>query len=66
MVGDVRIVPLQGEIDHTTKDTLRYGLLHRGNPGLPPYVVTDLEGVSLLDSSGFSIPITAHRHLSAS
>ncbi|MFB8077375.1 STAS domain-containing protein [Streptomyces sp. NPDC056013] len=52
MVGDVRIVSLQGEIDHTTKDIPQDALLHGDSPDLPPYVVADLEGVSFLDSSG--------------
>ncbi|MFF6872291.1 STAS domain-containing protein [Streptomyces sp. NPDC090109] len=61
-VGGVRVATLLGEIDHTTKDTLRDALLP--GDGTAPRVVADLSGVSFMDSSGINVFVFAHQHLS--
>ncbi|MFC8463166.1 STAS domain-containing protein [Streptomyces sp. NPDC057250] len=60
-VDGVRGATLLGEIDHTTKDTLRDALPPA--QGTAPRVVTDLSGVSFMDSSGINVLVFAHQHL---
>ncbi|MEW1905138.1 STAS domain-containing protein [Streptomyces sp. NPDC086147] len=61
-VDGVRVATLLGEIDHTTKDTLRDALLP--GEGTAPRVVADLSGVSFMDSTGVNVFIFAHQNLS--
>ncbi|MFJ4873148.1 STAS domain-containing protein [Streptomyces sp. NPDC088757] len=65
VVDGVRIVTLQGEIDHTTKDMVQAALLDQDGTTLPPRVVADLSGVSFMDSSGINAFIGAYQHLTA-
>ncbi|MEU6621977.1 STAS domain-containing protein [Streptomyces litmocidini] len=64
MVDGVRIVTLQGEIDHTTKNVLHNALLPPDDTAAPPRIVADMAGVTFLDSSGLNILISVHRHVS--
>ncbi|MET9929878.1 MULTISPECIES: STAS domain-containing protein [unclassified Streptomyces] len=63
VIDGVRVVSLEGEIDHTNRDVLQDALLCQGNTTVPPRVVADLEGVTFMDSSGLNALISAHRHL---
>ncbi|MEU0231179.1 MULTISPECIES: STAS domain-containing protein [unclassified Streptomyces] len=56
---------LQGEIDHTAKDTLTDILVPRNEAAVPLRVVADLTGVTFMDSSGINALILAHQHLTA-
>lgn len=63
-VGDVRVVALQGEIDHTTRGVLEEALMGQGGIAAPPRIVADLQGVTFMDSSGLNVFISAHRDVS--
>ncbi|MFJ4341667.1 STAS domain-containing protein [Streptomyces sp. NPDC088915] len=61
-VDDVRVVTLQGEIDHTSREVLGQALIPEERAPAPR-VVADLTGVSFMDSSGINVFITAHRRI---
>ncbi|MFF5638445.1 STAS domain-containing protein [Streptomyces sp. NPDC012825] len=61
-VDDVRVVTLQGEIDHTAKDVLGQALLPEEEAPVSR-VVADLTDVSFMDSSGINTFISAHRQI---
>ncbi|MGW9453787.1 STAS domain-containing protein [Streptomyces sp. NPDC055632] len=65
VVDGIRVVTLQGEIDHTAKDTLAQLLTLQDDAALPRRVVADLTGVSFMDSSGINAFILAHQHLTS-
>ncbi|WP_062650717.1 STAS domain-containing protein [Streptomyces maremycinicus] len=64
-VDGVRVVTVQGEIDHDVKDVFSDALLSgdRGAPG--SRIVVDLSGVTFMDSSGINVFVTAHQAVSA-
>ncbi|WP_328835306.1 STAS domain-containing protein [Streptomyces europaeiscabiei] len=63
MVDDVRIVTVQGEIDHTVKDVLSQALLSEDGT-VAPRIVVDLSGVTFMDSSGINVFVTAYQQVS--
>ncbi|WP_435190052.1 STAS domain-containing protein [Streptomyces sp. bgisy126] len=65
MVDGIRVVTLQGEIDHTAKETLAHVLTPGDATTAAPQVVADLEGVTFMDSSGINAFVLAHQHLTA-
>ncbi|MDX2524420.1 STAS domain-containing protein [Streptomyces europaeiscabiei] len=63
MVDDVRIVTVQGEIDHDVKDILGEALLPEEGAVPPPRIVVDLGGVTFMDSSGINVLVAAQRRV---
>ncbi|MFH0180385.1 STAS domain-containing protein [Streptomyces cacaoi] len=65
MVGGVRVVTVQGEIDHDVKNVLGKALLSEDSAAQPSRIVVDLSGVTFMDSSGINVFVTAHQAVSA-
>ncbi|MFD9112197.1 STAS domain-containing protein [Streptomyces bottropensis] len=63
VVGGVRVVTVQGEIDHHVKDVLSAALLP-GDDKVPPRIVVDLSGVTFMDSSGINVFVAAYQQVS--
>ncbi|MDX3694679.1 STAS domain-containing protein [Streptomyces europaeiscabiei] len=63
MVDDVRVVTVQGEIDHDVKDILSEALLPEEGAVPPPRIVVDLSGVTFMDSSGINVLVAAQRRV---
>ncbi|MET9395337.1 STAS domain-containing protein [Streptomyces sp. NPDC006624] len=61
-VDGIRLVTLQGEIDHDAKDLLTEALLPSG-AATPARVVADLGGVTFMDSSGINVFVTVHQRV---
>ncbi|MFI2034481.1 STAS domain-containing protein [Streptomyces bottropensis] len=60
-IGDIQLLTLRGEIDHSNRDQLRQTLL----PGkAATRTVLDLSGVTFLDSSGINTLLVAHQSMS--
>ncbi|MFH0180313.1 STAS domain-containing protein [Streptomyces cacaoi] len=64
-VGGVRVVTVQGEIDHDVRELLSAALLSGYGAAPPSRVVVDLSGVTFMDSSGINVFVTAHQAVSA-
>ncbi|MDX3114701.1 MULTISPECIES: STAS domain-containing protein [Streptomyces] len=64
IVDGVRVVSVQGEIDHDVQDILTEALLARHETIVPPRIVADLSGVTFMDSTGINVFVTAHRAVS--
>ncbi|MGW7259434.1 STAS domain-containing protein [Streptomyces sp. NPDC054834] len=64
VVDGVRVVTVQGEIDHDGKDVLSEALLSDDGT-MPPRIVVDLSGVTFMDSSGINVFVTAYQQVSA-
>ncbi|WP_069767134.1 STAS domain-containing protein [Streptomyces sp. LUP30] len=64
MLGDVRVVTVQGEIDHDIKDALSQALLPQDAAAAPPRIVADFRGVTFMDSTGINVLVAAHQHAS--
>ncbi|MFH8462832.1 STAS domain-containing protein [Streptomyces sp. NPDC017991] len=62
-IGDIRVVTVRGEIDHTVKDMLGKALLSPDS-ATHPRTVVDLSGVTFMDSSGISVFIGAYQAVS--
>ncbi|CAM5589536.1 Anti-sigma factor antagonist OS=Streptomyces alboniger OX=132473 GN=CP975_14040 PE=3 SV=1 [Streptomyces alboniger] len=60
-VDGIRVVTVQGEIDHTVRDVLSEALLSQDGTVAPQRIVVDLSGVTFMDSSGINVLITACR-----
>ncbi|MER7983692.1 STAS domain-containing protein [Streptomyces sp. NPDC095817] len=56
--GEVHVVALAGEIDHTTTGILRDALTTDGS--YPRYTVLDFQGVTFMDSSGINVLVAAN------
>ncbi|MDR6978053.1 stage II sporulation protein AA (anti-sigma F factor antagonist) [Streptomyces sp. 3330] len=65
VVDGVRVVTVQGEIDHDVKDALGEALLREDGTAPPPRIVADLGGVTFMDSSGINVLLAVHRRVSA-
>ncbi|WP_328835468.1 STAS domain-containing protein [Streptomyces europaeiscabiei] len=63
MIDDVRVVTVQGEIDHDVKDILSEALLPEEGEVPPPRIVVDLSGVTFMDSSGINVLVAAQRRV---
>ncbi len=60
---NIHVVSLNGEIDHTTGNTLRQAL---AVPDVTcPRIVADMRRVTFMDSSGINILIAAHHALTS-
>uniref|UniRef100_UPI003460E363 STAS domain-containing protein n=1 Tax=Streptomyces asoensis TaxID=249586 RepID=UPI003460E363 len=55
VVGGVRVVTVQGEIDHDVENVLGAALLFGARAAQSSRVVVDLSGVTFMDSSGISL-----------
>ncbi|MGQ4366042.1 STAS domain-containing protein [Streptomyces sp. SAS_272] len=64
IVDGVRVVTVQGEIDHDVQDVLSEALLARDETIVPPRIVADLSGVTFMDSTGINVFVTAHQTVS--
>ncbi|MFF1439210.1 STAS domain-containing protein [Streptomyces sp. NPDC058295] len=64
VVDGVRVVTMQGEIDHDVKEVLGEALLSADGAVPPPRIVADLSGVTFMDSSGINVFLAAHRRTS--
>ncbi|MFI5477179.1 STAS domain-containing protein [Streptomyces cacaoi] len=64
MVDGVRVVTVQGEIDHDVKDVFSNALLSGDGGAQPSRIVVDLSGVTFMDSSGINVFILAHHAIS--
>ncbi|MEU9918675.1 STAS domain-containing protein [Streptomyces sp. NPDC051001] len=62
-VDGVRVVTVQGEIDHTVKDILTKALLSEDDTAAPLRIVADLSGVTFMDSSGINVFIAVHQQV---
>jgi anti-anti-sigma factor len=63
-VNGIRVVTVQGEIDHTVKDILSEALLSQDGTVPAQRSVVDLSGVTFMDSSGINVLITAYQQVS--
>ncbi|MGW1675421.1 STAS domain-containing protein [Streptomyces sp. NPDC002324] len=61
-IGDIHLLTLRGEIDHSNRDQLRQTLLPDGDTSTR--TVLDLSGVTFLDSSGINTLLAAHQSMS--
>ncbi|OQD53639.1 anti-anti-sigma factor [Streptomyces phaeoluteigriseus] len=59
-INGIRVVAVQGEIDHAVKDMLSEALLPCDGP-VPLRTVVDLSGVTFMDSSGINVFVAAHQ-----
>ncbi|MFJ8510085.1 STAS domain-containing protein [Streptomyces avermitilis] len=64
MVGGVRVVTVQGEIDHDVREVLSEALLSEDGAAPPSRIVVDLSGVTFMDSSGINVFVAAQRAVS--
>ncbi|MFF3208477.1 STAS domain-containing protein [Streptomyces sp. NPDC002962] len=64
-VDGVRVVTVQGEIDHDVKSVFSDALLREDGGARPSRIVVDLSGVSFMDSSGINVFVAAHQAVSA-
>ncbi|MFJ9025957.1 STAS domain-containing protein [Streptomyces sp. NPDC102259] len=64
-VDGVRVVTVQGEIDHDVRELLSAALLSGDGAAPPSRIVVDLGGVTFMDSSGINIFVTAHQAVSS-
>ncbi|WP_405652678.1 STAS domain-containing protein [Streptomyces sp. NBC_00019] len=62
-VDGVRVVTVQGEIDHTVKDTLTKALLNEDGTVAPLRIVADLSGVTFMDSSGINVFVAVYQQV---
>ncbi|MFF1443099.1 STAS domain-containing protein [Streptomyces sp. NPDC058295] len=65
VVDGVRVVTVQGEIDHDVKNVLGDALLIGDGAAQPARIVVDLSGVTFMDSSGINVFVAAHQAVSA-
>ncbi|MFF0001641.1 STAS domain-containing protein [Streptomyces avermitilis] len=65
MVDGVRVVTVQGEIDHDVRELLSAALLSGDGAAPPSRIVVDLSGVTFMDSSGINVFVAAHQAVSA-
>ncbi|MFG3028641.1 STAS domain-containing protein [Streptomyces sp. NPDC048253] len=65
VVDGVRVVTVQGEIDHDVRNVLGHALLIGDGAAQPPRIVVDLSGVTFMDSSGINVFVAAHQAVSA-
>ncbi|MEU4875283.1 STAS domain-containing protein [Streptomyces sp. NPDC021608] len=65
LVNGVRVVSVQGEIDHDVQELLTEALLPGDDDGTPPRIVADLSGVTFMDSTGINVFVTAHQAVDA-
>ncbi|MFF0093268.1 STAS domain-containing protein [Streptomyces canus] len=63
MVGGVRVVTVEGEIDHTVRELLSSALLSGCGAEPPSRIVVDLSGVTFMDSSGINVLIAASQQV---
>ncbi|MFJ5534904.1 STAS domain-containing protein [Streptomyces sp. NPDC093261] len=63
VVDGVRVVTMQGEIDHDVKDVLSAALMPEDST-VPPRIVVDLSGVTFMDSSGINVFVAAYQQVS--
>ncbi|MFD7940412.1 STAS domain-containing protein [Streptomyces sp. NPDC059755] len=61
LVGGVRVVTVQGEIDHDVKQLLSAALLSGYGAEPPSRIVVDLGGVTFMDSSGINVFVATHQ-----
>ncbi|MFD5478537.1 STAS domain-containing protein [Streptomyces hawaiiensis] len=66
MVDGVRVVTVEGEIDHHVRELLSAVLLSGYGAEPPSRIVVDLGGVTFMDSTGINIFIAAYQAVSAS
>ncbi|MGX1471340.1 UNVERIFIED_CONTAM: stage II sporulation protein AA (anti-sigma F factor antagonist) [Streptomyces canus] len=64
-VDGVRVVTVEGEIDHHVRERLSAALLSGYGAAPPSRIVVDLGGVTFMDSTGINIFITAYQAVSA-
>ncbi|MDX3452041.1 STAS domain-containing protein [Streptomyces sp. ME02-8801-2C] len=65
MVDGVRVVTVEGEIDHHVRELLSAVLLSGYGAAPPSRIVVDLGGVTFMDSTGINIFITTYQAVSA-
>ncbi|WP_307042642.1 STAS domain-containing protein [Streptomyces achromogenes] len=65
MVDGVRVVTIEGEIDHHVRELLSAALPSGCGAAPPSRIVVDLGGVTFMDSTGINILITAYQAASA-
>jgi anti-anti-sigma factor len=65
VVDGIRVVTVQGEIDHDVKNVLGHALLIGDGAAQPARIVVDLSGVTFMDSSGINVFVAAHQAVSA-
>lgn len=64
-VDGVRVVTVEGEIDHDVRELLSAVLLSGYGAEPPSRIVVDLGGVTFMDSTGINIFVTAYQAVSA-
>ncbi|MER6282889.1 STAS domain-containing protein [Streptomyces sviceus] len=64
VIDGVRVVTVQGEIDHDVKDVLSEALLTEDGAVPPSRIVADLSGVTFMDSSGINVFVAAYQQVS--
>ncbi|QJT06394.1 STAS domain-containing protein [Streptomyces asoensis] len=64
-VDGVRVVTVQGEIDHDVKNAFSNALLPEDGVAQASRIVVDLSGVTFMDSSGINVFVTAHQAVSS-
>jgi stage II sporulation protein AA (anti-sigma F factor antagonist) len=64
MVDGVRVVTVEGDIDHTVRELLSSALLSGYGAEPPSRIVADLSRVTFMDSSGINVLIAAHQQVS--
>ncbi|MGW7244089.1 STAS domain-containing protein [Streptomyces sp. NPDC054804] len=65
MVDGVRVVTVEGEIDHDVRELLSAALLSGYGAAPPSRIVVDLGGVTFMDSSGINVFVTAYQAVRA-
>ncbi len=65
MIDGVRVVTVEGEIDHRVREVLSAALLSGHNAAPSSRIVVDLGGVTFMDSTGINIFIAAYQAVSA-
>ncbi|MER6496704.1 MULTISPECIES: STAS domain-containing protein [Streptomyces] len=63
VVDGIRVVQVQGEIDHDGKDILSQALLSTDGTTAPQRIVADLSGVTFMDSTGINVLVTIHQQV---
>ncbi|MFF1721130.1 STAS domain-containing protein [Streptomyces sviceus] len=64
VIDGIRVVTVQGEIDHDVKDVLSEALLTADGAVPPLRIVADLSGVTFMDSSGINVFVAAYQQVS--